>query len=105
MNAFNVTTALNAETRHARICVETLDLLVDRHQREDVVDTLFDWQIGILEGMLRRRQRNQHNRAGDQDQTTDCTDLCKSIFTDPYNPWLILRQFLCTFEGLDSLTY
>jgi hypothetical protein len=31
VNAFDVSTALDAETRHTRICIEALDLLVDRH--------------------------------------------------------------------------
>src|SRR5215208_6366936 len=38
VNAFGVATAFNAQARHARIGVETLDLLVDCHQREDVID-------------------------------------------------------------------
>src|ERR1044072_2367488 len=57
MNAFDVSTGLDTESRHAWICIETFDLLVDGHQREDVVDSLFDREIGILEGILLRRPR------------------------------------------------
>src|SRR6185369_11537529 len=49
VNAFDVPAGLDAKSKHARIRVETLDLLVERHRREDVVDSLFDGKIGILE--------------------------------------------------------
>jgi hypothetical protein len=67
VNAFNVTTALDAETRHTRICIETLDLLVNRHQGKDVVDPLFDWKIGILEGIPGLWVWHKYSNTGDQD--------------------------------------
>src|SRR5689334_7618356 len=52
VNAFDVTARCDPETRHTRICIETLDLLVDRHQRENVVDALLDRKVRILKRIL-----------------------------------------------------
>src|SRR6185369_11027483 len=49
MNAFDVTTRFDTQTRNARVRVETFNLLVHRHQRKDVVEALFDWEIRVLE--------------------------------------------------------
>jgi hypothetical protein len=52
MNAFDVTAGFDTESRNAGIRVETLNLLFDSHQREDVVDPLLDRKVGILKWIL-----------------------------------------------------
>jgi hypothetical protein len=52
MNAFDVTAGFDTETRHTRVRIETLDLLIDRHQREDVVDALLERKVRILKWIL-----------------------------------------------------
>jgi hypothetical protein len=48
----------NAEARHAAI-TQAIDLLVEGHEREDIVNALFGSEVGILEGIfvLRRPGR------------------------------------------------
>src|ERR1700752_934914 len=86
VNAFDVSACPDAESRHTRISMERRDLLLDRHQRKDVVNSLFDREVWVLKGILswRRSLRRKHGNAGHQDHqandighgllATDCTD-------------------------------
>ena len=47
MNAFGAAVAGDSESRDTRLHTKTVDLFVDRHQREDVVDPLLRRQLRI----------------------------------------------------------
>src|ERR1700730_976575 len=52
MYAFDVTASLDSETRHARAGPQTGHLFIQRHQRKDVLDSLFNGQVRILKRVL-----------------------------------------------------
>ncbi len=57
VNAFGTADITDAEARHAGLCAEDVDFLIDSHQGEDIVDALFGRQIRILERILILRHR------------------------------------------------
>src|SRR6185295_19577535 len=71
-------TAFDAEARHTRIGVQTLNLFVERHQGENVVDSLLDREIGILKRILNRLGRLRHKRSKTNDQNQQATDVVHS---------------------------
>ena len=84
VNTFDVAAAFDTQARDARIGVETFDLLVECHQREDVVDSLFDWEIRVLEGILlrwRRPLRNQHGGDAEQQHQPQMTRMNSDLIT------------------------
>jgi len=52
VQTLDVTGAANSKTRHVGARAERADFLVERHQREDVVDAGFNRQAGILKRVL-----------------------------------------------------
>jgi hypothetical protein len=49
--------AFNTQPWNTGIGIETLNLFVEGHQREDIVDSLFDGQVGVLKWVRRGTRR------------------------------------------------
>ena len=52
VNALGAAEAGNAETRHGGVGAEAVDLLVERHEREEIVDAFFCGEAGVAEGVV-----------------------------------------------------
>ena len=95
VNPFRAADVGHAEARHARACSKTVDLLLGRHQRQQIVDALVFRQTGIVEGILRllRKGWAESNHPGTEQD-------CKSLlchFRDPVSAVLVSG-------GADDLT-
>jgi hypothetical protein len=63
MQTLNVIGPPHAQARYARIRTQARDLFIQRHQADEIIDSILDRQIGILKWILIR-----HSRGSRRDQ-------------------------------------
>jgi hypothetical protein len=69
MDAFGATVVHHAKPRHAGVRAQAVDLLVDSHERKQVVDPLFHRRRRIIErvtGLLRKRRHKPESEKTEQ---------------------------------------